>query len=91
MAEYTEYAAHIPALMNLAIAAMCIHALLKLTKMRLDAQKIPKGQAQRRQEDGQPASFWGSFVWVGVNRLTEVIIAGIAIPDIPVLVKLITG
>jgi len=64
--------------------------LLRLTKMRLDADKIPKGQTERRSEDGKPTGFLASLGWIVGNRLPEVIIAGIAIPDIPVLVKLLS-
>ena len=85
-----DFIPHVPAVVNLLIATLSMHALLRLTKMRLDAEKVPKGQKERRSADGQPAGFWAAFAWVGVNRLPEVIIAGIAIPDIPVLVKLLT-
>lgn len=89
--DWMKLLAYLPAFLNVVIAAMCLHALLKLTKMRLDASTLPAGKENRRPGDGQPKGFWAAWAWVGINRLPELIIAGIAIPDIPVLVKLLAG
>ena len=88
--ELLAYLEYVPALFNLMIAGLAMHYLIKLTKMRLDALKLPKGQ-NRRQADDRPDGFWASWAWLVSQRLPEVIIAGIAIPDIPVLIKLIAG
>ena len=88
--ELQAYLEHVPAILNLLIAGAAMHYLMKLTKMRLDALKLAKGQ-NRRQADDQPNGFWASWAWLISQRLPEVIIAGIAIPDIPVLIQLIAG
>lgn len=88
--QLQAYLGHIPAILNLVIAGLAMHYLIKLTKMRLDALKLPKGQ-NRRQADDRPDGFWASWAWLVSQRLPEVVIAGIAIPDIPVLIKLIAG
>ena len=87
-----NYAKFFPELLNLVIVFLSIHALLKLTKMRIDATiALGKKDKESKGSEKGPVGFLESLGWVCVNRLPELIIAGIAIPDIPVLVKLITG
>ena len=87
-----EFLKFTPEITNLLIAFLAMRSLLKLTQMRIAATvEAAKGKNPVATEAPPKGGFWSSLAWVCVHRLAELIIAGIAIPDIPVLIKLITG
>ena len=64
----------IPYIMNFALAMFCMHYLVKLRAMAIAEDKRFEDKEDKR-------SFLSKRIW-------ELIIAAIAIPDIPVLVEL---
>lgn len=79
-----ELLPYMPEFLNVVIAITSMHYLFKLEGLRI-------GKAKATENEELPSGFWASLAWLGAKRLPQLIIAGIAIPDIPVLVKLITG